>query len=400
MHIHRITAFQVPIALRKPVRHASHERFANDTLIIRCVMNDGSVGWGEGLPRTYVTGESIESAWRHLEATDFSPLREQQFSDTGQLAAAVDQFKLADVEPDHGIRIRECFGNSVRCALELAILDAACRVENCSIGQLIAKLPGTDGILTARDEVFYSGAITSMSSGKQIVSALKMRLFAFRTVKVKVGAAGIDDEACLRRVRRIVGPNVDLRLDANESWRCEDVCRKMQPLLKYNVTSLEQPVPHSDVAGLRQVRSELNLPVMLDESLCCREDAERAIAGGWCDLFNIRLSKCGGLLRSLRLAAIARQQGLGFQLGCQVGETGILSAAGRHFACNIDNIRYLEGSFDRFLVLDSLTEQDLTFQYGGRGKRLSGPGLGVDVNECRIRQLAVRTSELITPQSR
>jgi muconate cycloisomerase len=167
--------------------------------------------------------------------------------------------------------------------------------------------------------------------------------------------------------------------------------------LKYNVTSLEQPVPHADVAGLRQVRSELNVPIMLDESLCCLEDAERAIAGGWCDLFNIRLSKCGGLLRSLKLAAIARQHGLGFQLGCQVGETGILSAAGRHFACNVDNIRYLEGSFDRFLVRDALTEQDLTFQYGGRGRRLAGPGLGVDINECRVRQLAVRTTELIKP---
>jgi L-alanine-DL-glutamate epimerase-like enolase superfamily enzyme len=397
MHIHRITAFQLPIALRKPVRHASHERFANDTLIIRCVMNDGSVGWGEGLPRTYVTGESIETAWRHLEATDFSPLREQTFSDTVQLATAIDQFRLADVKPDPGIQSRECFGNAVRCALELAILDAACRVENISIGQLIAKLPGTEKIVSARDEAFYSGAITSMSPGKQIVSALKMRLFAFRTVKVKVGTAGIHDEACLRRVRRIVGRNVDLRLDANEAWRCEEVCSKMQPLLKYNVTSLEQPVPHAEVAGLRQVRSQLNVPIMLDESLCCLEDAERAIAGGWCDLFNIRLSKCGGLLRSLRLAALARQHGLGFQLGCQVGETGILSAAGRHFACNVGNIRYLEGSFDRFLVRDALTEQDLTFQYGGRGKRLSGPGLGVDINECRVRQLAVRTAELIEP---
>ena len=397
MHIHRITAFQVPIALRKPVRHASHERFANETLIIRCVMNDGSVGWGEGLPRTYVTGESIQSAWRHLEATNFSSLREQQFSDAVQLAAAIDHFKLADVAPDEGIRVRECFGNSVRCALELAMLDAACRVEHYSIGQLIARLPGTERIFNACDEVFYSGAITSMSPGKQIVSALKMRLFAFRSVKVKVGTAGIHDEACLKRVRRIVGRHVDLRLDANEAWRCEEVCSRMQPLLKYNVTSLEQPVPHADVAELQQVRSELNVPIMLDESLCCYEDAERAIAGGWCDLFNIRLSKCGGLLRSLRLAALARQHGLGFQLGCQVGETGILSAAGRHFACNVDNIRYLEGSFDRFLVRDALTEQDLTFQYGGRGKRLAGPGLGVDINECRIRQLAVRTAELIEP---
>ena len=397
MHIHRITAFQLPIALRKPVRHASHERFANDTLIIRCVMNDGSVGWGEGLPRTYVTGESIETAWRHLEATDFSLLREQTFLDSVQLATAIDQFRLSGVKPDPGIQVRECFGNSVRCALELAILDSACRVENISIGQLIEKLPGTESIVSTRKEAFYSGAITSMSPFRQIVSALKMRLFAFRTVKVKVGAAGIHDEACLKRVRRIVGRHVDLRLDANEAWRCEEVCSKMQPFLKYNVTSLEQPVPHADVAGLRQVRSELNAPIMLDESLCCHEDAERAIAGGWCDLFNIRLSKCGGLLRSLKLAALARQHGLGFQLGCQVGETGILSAAGRHFACNVDNIRYLEGSFDRFLVRDALTEQDLTFQYGGRGRRLAGPGLGVDINECRVRQLAVRTTELIKP---
>lgn len=398
MQIHRLTAFQVPIKLRKQVRHASHERTANDTLIIRCVMNDGSIGWGEGVPRPYVTGESIQSAWRHLGATDFSPLREQQFSTLVALTAAIDQFKLANVEPDPGIRIRECFGNSVRCALELAILDAACRVENWSIGELIAKLPETKGLVSARGEVFYSGAITSMSAGKQIISALKMRLFAFRTLKVKVCADGIDDEACLRRVRRIVGRNVDLRLDANEAWHCDEVCSKMQPLQPYNVTSLEQPVAHAEVAGLRQIRSELNVPIMLDESLCCREDAERAITGGWCDLFNIRLSKCGGLLRSLQLVTIARQHGLGYQLGCQVGETGILSAAGRHFACNVDNIRYLEGSFDRFLVRDSLTEQDLTFQYSGRGRRLSGPGFGVDVNECRIRQLAVRTAELITPR--
>ena len=162
-------------------------------------------------------------------------------------------------------------------------------------------------------------------------------------------------------------------------------------------TSLEQPVPHSEVAGLKQVRSEIRVPIMLDESLCCREDAERAIAGEWCDLFNIRLSKCGGISRSLELVALARQHGIGYQLGCQVGETGILSAAGRHFACNVPDIRYLEGSFDRFLVRESLTEQDLTFRYGGKGTRLHGHGLSIDVNECRVRELAVRTLEITAP---
>ena len=62
------------------------------------------------------------------------------------------------------------------------------------------------------------------------------------------------------------------------------------------------------------------------------------------------------------------------------------------------DIRYLEGSFDRFLVRDALTEQDLTFRYGGTGARLDGLGLGVDINECRVRELAVRTQEIISPK--
>ncbi|MEI7698673.1 MAG: enolase C-terminal domain-like protein [Planctomycetia bacterium] len=397
MFIHRLTAFHVRIALKKPVRHASHTRSENETLIVRCVMNDGSVGWGEGLPRTYVTGESIDSVWRHLLATDFTPIREQRFDSAAAVAQAVDALQLKDIPHEEDLSPRECFGNSVRCALELAMLDAACRTDGISIGDLIHRLPESGGIATRRDQVFYSGAVTSLSPHKQWIASIKMRLFAFRQVKVKVGAQGIADQHCLSRVRGVVGPKVDLRLDANEAWQCDDVCSQIAPLLTFHPTCLEQPVAHSNVAGLAQVRRNLPVPIMLDESLCSAEDAVRAIQGDWCDAFNIRLSKCGGLVRSLRIAQMAQEAGLQFQLGCQVGETGILSAAGRHFACNIADIRYLEGSFDRFLVKDRLTEQDLTFRYGGRGMRIRGPGLGVDVNECRVRELACRSLELIRP---
>ncbi|MEJ7594835.1 MAG: enolase C-terminal domain-like protein [Planctomycetaceae bacterium] len=397
MRIHRLTAFQVPIALKKPVRHASHERRENETLILRCVLDDGSCGWGEGLPRPYVTGESINSVWRHLEQTDFSSLREATFSSARDASLVIDQFLFADVATDPGIAVRECFGNSVRCALELAILDAACRAEEISLSDFILQHPAAIDFAKPCDGVFYSGAVTSMTPRSQWISALKMKLFAFRQVKVKVGTAGISDVDVLRRVRRIVGSQVDLRLDANEAWHCDEVASKVAPLMPFRSSSLEQPVPHSEVAGLRQVRSEVSVPIMLDESLCCQEDAERAIAGETCDLFNIRLSKCGGISRSLGLVALARQHGMGYQLGCQVGETGILSAAGRHFACNVPDIRYLEGSFDRFLVRESLTEQDLTFRYGGKGTRLHGHGLSIDVNECRVRELAVRTLDIIAP---
>jgi len=398
MRIHRLTAFQVPIALRKAVRHASHERSANETLIVRCVLDDGSCGWGEGLPRPYVTGESIDSVWRHLKQTDFSRLHETTFSSAAEISRTIDDFQLADVAPDSGIHVRECFGNSVRCALELAILDAACRAEEISLGDFIRKHPAVMKFAQSREEVFYSGAVTSMTPGSQWISALKMKLFAFRQVKVKVGTEGISDVDTLRRVRRIVGRKVDLRLDANEAWHCDQVRSNMSVLLPFAPSSLEQPVPHAEVAGLKHVRSEIDIPIMLDESLCCMKDAERAIAGQFCDLFNIRLSKCGGISRSLQLVALARQHGIGYQLGCQVGETGILSAAGRHFACQVPDIRYLEGSFDQFLVRDSLTEQDLTFRYGGRGTRLRGLGLAVDISECRTRELAVRTEEIVSPK--
>ena len=134
---------------------------------------------------------------------------------------------------------------------------------------------------------------------------------------------------------------------------------------------------------------------MLDESLCSEFDARTAIEQGTCDLFNIRLSKCGGFLPSLKLAAIAHQAGLGYQLGCQVGETGILSAAGRHFATSIANIRYLEGSFDRFLVKDRLTVEDLTFGYGGYAPALTGPGLGVTIDPEALQRVTQREQRVM-----
>ncbi|MCH2202219.1 MAG: hypothetical protein MK102_09620 [Fuerstiella sp.] len=394
MRIRSLTAFQVPIALRSPVRHASHVRHHNETLVVRCELSNGYVGWGEGLPRTYVTGESIGSVWQHLQESSFKPLQEK-FQDVHEASDMFDQFLLATVPAPSGVTPRECFGNSVRCALEIALLDAACRSDGQSLGDFISSLPEAVEIIEQQNEVFYSGAITSMTARRQWLSAWKMKLFGFNSVKVKVGADAIADRDCLRRIRGILGPGVDIRIDANEAWRIEEIVSRMDRLQPFRPTSLEQPVPHAQVADLAQVRSRISVPVMLDESLCCEEDGRRAIDQQSCDLFNIRLSKCGGIRSSIRLVAMAVSNGLGYQLGCQVGETGILSAAGRHFACNVSGIRYLEGSYDRFLVRETLTRENLTFSRRGRAPRLLGSGLGINVNEERIRLIAERKMELI-----
>src|SRR5262249_43494569 len=160
-------------------------------------------------------------------------------------------------------------------------------------------------------------------------------------------------------------------------WPADQVVPRIRELEPYGISAVEQPLRHADVAALRDVRREVRTPIMLDESLCSEADARRAIEQQTCDLFNLRLSKSGGFIPSLRLAQLARQHGLGYQLGCQIGETALLSAAGRHFAASVRDLRFLEGSYDRHLVREPLGQKDITFGWGGWAPALPGPGLGV-----------------------
>ena len=388
MRIVELVAFHVRIPLKKQIRHASHARSENDTLLFRCRLDDGAVGWGEGLPRPYVTGETIASAWDQVRATDWRRQLSEPFADLRAAISCLEHVELAP--PPDGVpepfRDRDCFGNSVRCSVELAVLDAAARSCGAPLSAVTGLVPETAGIRTAADSVRYSAVLTAESRFKQWLSAWKYRLYGFRQVKVKVGVEGTDDVALLRRVRKILGPHVDLRLDANEAWSCDSLERRLDALREFHVSSLEQPVPHAEVDRLAEVRGRIDVPIMLDESLCGMTDGQRAIERGLCDLFNLRLSKCGGFVRTLKLAALAHRAGLGYQLGCQVGETGLLSAAGRHFATSVGDIRFLEGSYDRHLVRERLTQEDITFGFGGQAPRLTGPGLGVTIDDRAVRR--------------
>jgi muconate cycloisomerase len=389
MRVRELTAFQVRIVLRKPVRHASHSRTSTDNLVVRCVLDDGTEGFGEGVPREYVTGESIDSALDLLRRTDLAAQLEP-CRDFAAAVALAEGLRLAPVPGDD----RACRGNAARCAVELAVLDAYGRRFGEPLATAVRR--AAPDLHRPQAWVRYSGAILSARDGFKLrFAALRMRAFFFRQVKVKVGIAGHDDPFRLRTIRRWLRPSVDLRVDANEAWSPGDAVARIRALEPVRITSVEQPVPHADVDALAEIRRQVHVPIMLDESLCSRVDAERAVERGTCDLFNLRLSKCGGLLPTLRLAQFARRHGLGYQLGCQVGETAILSAAGRHFAANVADLRYTEGSYDRFLVREALGTRDLTFRWGGWAPALTGPGLGVTVNPQALERVTQRKETLL-----
>src|SRR5690606_12019158 len=98
----------------------------------------------------------------------------------------------------------------------------------------------------------------------------------------------------VKKIRCIMGPHTDLRVDANAAWTASAAISAIQALKPYGITSVEQPIPADDIEGLQTITSAVSTPIMVDESLCNLEDARKLVAQDACDYFNIRLSKCGG----------------------------------------------------------------------------------------------------------
>ncbi len=376
MRIRSFTAHVVRLPLKRPFNHASATRHDSENIVIRCTLANGTVGWGEGVPRSYVTGETPEGCLAQLAATPLSEQLVAECSSWPEVIALCERFQPAKDRDDP----RGCYGNALRCAVELSILDAYGKLCGEPVSRVVSHFAPAAPIASSRTTVRY-GVV--MDSGNRHLprKAIFRRLYGFRNCKVKVGAAGDDDVQRLRTIRRWIGSRIDVHLDANEAWHANDLRQKVEPLTKFNISSIEQPVPHAEVDALSELRKSLGVEIMLDESLTGMIDAQAAVERRTCDIFNIRLSKCGGFLASLRLAAFAHDAGIAYQLGCHPGESGILSAAGRHWATSVASIRHLEGSYDNYLFRRLLTNEDLTFGYGGCAPAIKRAGLGVTINE-------------------
>lgn len=378
MKIQKLIARHIRIPLRKPIKHASHERQETDNLLIECHLANGVVGYGEGVPRDYVTGETIATALAVLQKNDVTPLTTSPAS----FAEAIRCFESWNLVPVEVNDPRGISTHAVRCAVELGWLDAWGQHFQQPVSAVTSIM--APELYEPREQVQYSVAITSATGLKLVWQALTRRWFGFKQCKVKVGMSDQNDVARLRTIRKFMGKDIALRVDANEAWKVEDVARLWEQLSPFHIEWVEQPVLHEDIGKLAKIRDSIPMRVMLDESLCGMMDAQSCLQEKWGDLFNLRLSKCGGFIQTLRLAQFAQQHGLGMQLGCQVGETAVLSAAGRHFACSVKGLLALEGSYDRWLVKESLGKTDITFGPGGMARSLKGPGLGIQLDSQAI----------------
>jgi muconate cycloisomerase len=369
-------AYALRIPFVESFGHSASERRWSDSVVVQVRDESGVEGYGEGAPRPYVTGETVETMLDHLAHELWPRVADRELppaEDLATLAAVLPETALASALAPH----------ASRAALELAVLDCALRRAGRSLSTLLPP---------RRTRVTYSGVITSGPLAGAARHARQMRAIGLRAVKLKVGFD--DDVARVTAVREALGPDVSLRLDANGAWSFGRGVEVLNAVAHLDIAAVEQPLARGPVEDLARLRRATPVPIMVDESLVTREDADALIAARAADFFNVRVSKCGGLARSLALAGAATAAGLQIQVGSQVGETAILSAAGRHLAAALPAVAFVEGSFGTLLLTEDVSVESVQFGHRGEAPALTGPGLGIRVVEERLRRRAVEVHDL------
>lgn len=360
----RLATFPVP--LRHAVRHAAaeHRRAAN--VIVRLEDGAGHTGWGEGCPRPYVTGETEESALAFLRRHGPRILAEARDPDSLRAWIAAHDDAI-DAAP------------SAFCAIELALLDLFGRQRGRPVESFVAS-PGGLGTLA------YSAVLGEAPPLATALLGLRYRLSGFRDAKLKIGR----DVARAAWNLRLLDGFARLRVDANNAFDGAEQALAALARLPRRFAAVEEPVGRGDIAGAERVGRTLGVPVVLDESLLTRHRIDEIAACGGRWIANLRVSKLGGLLRSVAVARAARRAGIPVIVGAQVGETSILARAALVLEAALGAPPWArEGAFGTRLLRDDLVDAPVMFGAGGlldttRCDALTRPGLGLAIRDERL----------------
>ncbi len=267
---------------------------------------DGLEGWGEAAPSRFY-GETADSVMAAMPK--FTPVLEQ-----------ADGWSIEAVERELEKTLR--WNAAARCAISAALHDLAAK----RLGIPLWKLWGLDGQSTPT-----SSFTIGIAPDDETLRARVREASAYPILKIKLGTPR---DAEIVRIVREEAPHATLRVDANAAWTPKGALAMLEPLTRYGVDMLEQPLPAHDLEGLRFVRDRSPIDVVADES--CLVAADIPKLQGVVDGVNIKLAKCGSLREALRMIAVARAHGMRVMCGCMI-ESSLGIAAAAHFSPLLDD---------------------------------------------------------------
>ena len=338
---------QLDIPFTAAFTHSSAVRSATQSVWVTA-RTGRIVGVGEGCPREYVTGESLASA--QIFFADHRKALRSGIDSVDALAEWVDDHNgLIDANP------------AAWCAVELAMLELIARREEMPVEHVVAAPPTTG-------EFQYSAVVGDGGSDTFRATVARYRAQGFVDFKLKLSGDPIRDRDKIETLREVANPErLRIRVDANNLWNDVETAVRHLESLDCSLIGIEEPLAAHAFDDMRRVSEHTGFPIILDESFL-RAEHLAEIAGDpqrW--VINVRVSKNGGLLRSLALVKAARHAGLSIIVGAQVGETSVLTRAGLIVARAAgDHLVGHEGAFGTHLLTIDVATPPLMFGPAGR----------------------------------
>jgi L-alanine-DL-glutamate epimerase-like enolase superfamily enzyme len=350
-------------------RHAARTRAICDSVIVALRAENGKTGWGEAVFRDNVGG--LPAPPDRLLATSSAIVVDLLLRLAGTTMESIrGAIRKVSIAGEH---------RPLLCAVEAALFSLWCESAGENVFAALDRAP-------VRDRVRYS-AVVPMADDET-----KKRLFEqvgelnLPSLRLKLCDDETYNQGTLALAREILG-ELELRVDANSSWTRDSAPRHVRMCRENRVRYVEDPAPAKVTRRLGSLQDE-ELIFVADEALIGEGDLASIARHRHYRMLNFRLSKNGGMLRTLAMESTANEQGLPCCVCAHPGETGILSALGRIAASVVSNPLFVDGSYDSILLSDNITRLNYDFGPGGWAPTMETEGIGYDVDPRKVDQYA------------
>lgn len=333
-----------------------------ESVILRIGYDNGIFSYGESAPRIYVSGETLSSVSAWIRDCFTPILLRREIGTIEDVESILNELEEEALQQTAGPY------SSALGAVDIALLDGLGKLENKPVAAYL-------GPFLESSSAHYSISVPFFTDEQVLQLFDRFRHYHFSHLKVLLGEDLSWNIARLGLLRSLFGEGVNIRIEVNGKWSLEQALVNAKEIKKFGISTVEQPLPAHDLEGLRRFREETGMCVVADESFCTPSEAGNLIERRACDILNIKISKCGGLLRSKAIADFALSAHVPCQLGAHVGETEILTAAGRHFSATTE-LLWIDGAYSHLLFGSAGAPDPIPGKHD-----LTRPGLGVPFPE-------------------
>ena len=354
--IDRIQLYRLSIPLKQPFVTSLGVDEAAHNLVVRITTNQGIVGFGECSPYMPITGESQDTCF----------IIGQYF------AKALKGKNPLEINACIDLMDRIIYGNNcIKSAFDIALYDIASQ----NAGLALYRYLGAENNKT----IITDYTVSIDDPEKMAADALHIKEQGYQAIKVKLGKDGQTDVERIRAIRAAVGPDIALRIDANQGWKVKEAIETLNALKEFKIQHCEEPIARWKYMKLKKLKKQSPIPLMADESCCDEHDAEKLIELDACDFINIKLGKAGGIYKGLKIVDLAEKAGMHLQVGAFV-ESRLAMTAFAHFALVSPLIEYYD--FDTALMFkEDPVEDGIIYKTGGLIQVPEAVGLGARVSD-------------------